>query len=59
MNLSIKTDQCMEVIKSVIREARGHSVDLGCGLEGTRVRGSTDGFARRPYCPVTRDNWIK
>jgi hypothetical protein len=36
-NLSIKTDQCMEVIKSAIREASGQSLDLRreCGrVEG-------------------------
>ena len=27
-NLSIKTDQCMEVIKSAIREASGQRLDL-------------------------------
>jgi hypothetical protein len=43
----------MEVIKSVIREASGQTVDLRCGLKGRRGRGGTsDGFARKflPPC---------
>jgi hypothetical protein len=55
----------MEVIKSVIREASGHSADLRCGLEGVGGEGEevTDSQGN-VYCPVTIGRldikpWIK
>ena len=40
-NLSIKTDQCMEVIKSAIREASGQRFDLKreCGRQAVEEEG--------------------
>jgi hypothetical protein len=51
----------MEVIESVIRDARGHSVDLRCGFRAGE--GVTD-LQRNFHCPVAMGSldikpWIK
>jgi uncharacterized protein Veg len=51
-NLSIKTDQCMEVIKSAIREASGQRLELRreCGRQAAEKEwGKCDEYARKLY----------